>query len=74
MPVDVHGCSRHDVCHCFVGQVLPVDERPPHGINELLREAKDERKAKGARGKAKGGRGGGGGRKNDHLSVFVPSH
>lgn len=62
MPVDVHGCARHDVPHRFIGQVLPVNERPPHGVNELLRKTRGERRkatTKQKRRKAKGDRGDG---------------
>lgn len=36
--IDVHCCSRYDVSYRFVRKVIPVDERPPDRINELLHE------------------------------------
>lgn len=36
MPVDVNRGSGHDVPNGVFGEMIPVDERPPYSIHELL--------------------------------------
>lgn len=37
MPVDVDSGARYNVSNGFIREVLPINERPPNGIDELLR-------------------------------------
>lgn len=45
--VDVYRCSRHDVPHRLVVEMPAVNERPAHGINELLQCSSVEERERG---------------------------